>query len=79
MLDKTLFGGIEFLRAEANPYHVLRRFTSFLPNARGVSRDTLDRGQAVKRPYESFLRQAGGQKRLLTPGALESRCGPRVG
>ena len=65
VLDKTLFRGNELIRGGSDPYHVLRVFTKLLPNARGVSKETLDSDQAA---LKAIFKASGGTKAVAGPG-----------
>ena len=65
VLDKTLFPGNKLIRGGSDPYHVLRVFTKLLPNARGVSKETLDSDQAV---LKAIFKASGGTKAMAGAG-----------
>ena len=65
VLDKTLFRGNELIRGGSDPYHVLRVFTKLLPNARGVSKETLDSDQAA---LKAIFKASRGTKAVAGAG-----------
>ena len=59
VLDKTLFRGSELIRGGADSFHALRLFTNLPPNARGVSKEILDRDQAA---LKAIFKASSGTK-----------------
>ena len=51
VLDNTLLRGNELVGGGADPYHVVRLFTKLLPNARGVSNETLNRDTSFPKSH----------------------------
>ena len=65
VLDKTLFRGSELIRGGADSFHALRLFTNLPPNARGVSKEILDRDQAA---LKAIFKASSGTKAAVGAG-----------